>query len=978
MSREWLSTIRNRVRALNLKQNDVYYVGGDDECNEAHGCPPWGLPDALVPCPSQYSNFPNLESLFLKGISLPRNECSIAPLLPNLKVLHYTYCSTSHPQWDEPCGKEYLRALLQGCGQLRELRCNFYQHQFHLLREMASLTALTSLSLHSHGQWCKSSWGELSGAASLPDTISRLVCLQELTLCGPTPTSISPACFSPAIPLHGITLQCENLQRLLDSFTTLHRLESLALDVTGFRCLPDLTPLTSLIRLDIRSSSLSVETAILDWSCLFTDLPWLRVLRVGYIRSLRQLPAEIGCYTSLEVLHLLKLQFSSLPESFGQLGSLTELKLESCTSLTSLPESFSQLQSLQQLVVDDTHLRQVLSEMVELPSCLTSLKICPANLPDCLWSCLSLQRLHVARFQSSSLPEAVGQLTSLTELTITDSDFLQSLPSSLQRLPVLQRVNLRFCCALSHVAPQGLHPQLMNRYSMVHPGAVPPLEFLIHLPSLTTLTLHGCHSLTRLAGLTGASSSRSSSSKSQSSGGGGGSGGCSRLARISISNCGGLSHLPHSLGSLTSLTHLEVVDCHELFALPHSLGNLSSLAELELSRVGLQCLPESFGSLSSLRVLQIVNYCNLRRLPHSFGDLRQLTSLVIEKCSLKLLPGSQGQLVSLQELLIDGEEITLTPQFIPHLPALTALKIVMLKEFPPLNSRQALGVGLFPSLKTLTFKNYREQQQLPKYFWHMSRLTSLTMEDFPKLRSDPDSLLDMPALERLEVAKMRFSAFPPTVSRLSNLTSLVLRDAMPWQGRAALPDWVFRLPALKHLLVDDQYIAALPEELGSLSRLESLRIVAPRLKDLPASLGQLGKLTSLTLEGCKKMRHLPNSFTQLVALKRLWLMDCRWLVSLPLVDGQLPGVCKLVVRSCPWLKMQVNKIQMSEDDEEVERGEGIMEGMNEGDEVEGREGNVEETGEGGEEESWEGSMDRMGESDQEEEVGKGRCGCGCM
>ena len=959
VSREWLSATRNGVRALNLKhadvrdrRNDVFFDGSYDKFDEGRSPSPRGVPDALVPYPYQLSNFPNLESLFLKGIAKPRIECSIAPSLPNLKALHYTYCSVSQSEWDETGGQpeEYLRAVLRGCVQLRELKSDFAMHRFHPLWEIASLTALTSLSLHSRsGSPIQSSWDELCTTACLSDTISRLVCLQELTLCGPTPTSISPACFSPAIPLHGITLQCENLQRLLDSFTTLHRLESLALDVTGFRCLPDLTPLTSLIRLDIRSSSLSVETAILDWSCLFTDLPWLRVLRVGYIRSLRQLPAEIGCYTSLEVLHLLKLQFSSLPESFGQLGSLTELKLESCTSLTSLPESFSQLQSLQQLVVDDTHLRQVLSEMVELPSCLTSLKICPANLPDCLWSCLSLQRLHVARFQSSSLPEAVGQLTSLTELTITDSDFLQSLPSSLQRLPVLQRVNLRFCCALSHVAPQGLHPQLMNRYSMVHPGAVPPLEFLIHLPSLTTLTLHGCHSLTRLAGLTGASSSRSSSSKSQSSGGGGGSGGCSRLARISISNCGGLSHLPLSLGSLTSLTHLEVVDCHELFALPHSLGNLSSLAELELSRVGLQCLPESFGSLSSLRVLQIVNYCNLRRLPHSFGDLRQLTSLVIEKCSLKLLPGSQGQLVSLQELLIDGEEITLTPQFIPHLPALTALKIVMLKEFPPLNSRQALGVGLFPSLKTLTFKNYREQQQLPKYFWHMSRLTSLTMEDFPKLRSDPDSLLDMPALERLEVAKMRFSAFPPTVSRLSNLTSLVLRDAMPWQGRAALPDWVFRLPALKHLLVDDQYIAALPEELGSLSRLESLRIVAPRLKDLPASLGQLGKLTRLTLESCNKLQRLPGSFTQLVALKQVWLMDCRSLESVPLVNGQLPGGCTVVVRGCPQLELHVNKMHMG--------------GMSEGDQEVGRR-------------VW--SINGISESDEEEEVGDGRCGCGCM
>ena len=233
----------------------------------------------------------------------------------------------------------------------------------------------------------------------------------------------------------------------------------------------------------------------------------------------------------------------------------------------------------------------------------------------------------------------------------------------------------------------------------------------------------------------------------------------------------------------------------------------------------------------------------------------------------------------------------------------------------------------------------------------MSLLTSLTMKDFPKLRSNPDSLLDMPALERLEVVSMCLSAFPPAVSCLCNLTSLVLRDkrSMWWRGCAALPDWVCQLPALKHLSVVDQYIAALPEGLGSLSRLESLRIVAPRLKDLPASLGQLGKLTRLTLESCNKLQRLPGSFTQLVALKQVWLMDCRSLESVPLVNGQLPGGCTVVVRGCPQLELHVNKMHMG--------------GMSEGDQEVGRR-------------VW--SINGISESDEEEEVGDGRCGCGCM
>ena len=928
VSREWLSATRNGVRALNLKRaNERGYDDIDDEWDESHS-----LPAALNPSPDQFSNFPNLESLFLKGISVPPIECSIAPSLPNLKVLHYTYTNLDFVrfrlhQWGTTGSEEYLRALLQGCMQLRELRCDFQKNHFHLLREMASLTTLTSLSLYTQaqGKWYTDSWGELSGAASLSDTISRLVRLQELTLCGPTPPSISPACFSPDSPLRSITLRCENLEQLPHSFTTLHRLESLELNVNSFRHLPDLIPLTSLTRLDVQGSGMKGTNV--DWSCLFSDLPRLRVLRVSSIQSLRQLPEVIGCYTSLEVLHLLELPFSSLPESFGQLRSLTELKLESCRSLTSLPESFCQLQSLQQLVVDhrDTHHRLVLPETVELPSCLTSLTVCLAHLPDSLWSCLSLQKLHVENLESASLPEAVGQLTSLTELTISHCPDLVSLPASLQRLPLLQSVTLSYCFELSRVVPQRFHPKLMNVFGMVHGRAVPPLEFLIRLPSLTSLTLYYCNSLTRLPGFRASSSSSSSSSSSNSSGGSGGGGSSSsRLARICITHCNGLSHLPQSLGSLTSLTYLELAACYDFLTLPHSMGGLSSLASIVLSNLDLKNVPESFGLLSSLRVLQIIGCHKLRRLPHSFGQLRQLTSLTIQSCPLELLPGSQGQLTSLRELLIDGRGITLTPELLPHLPALTSLKILWVKQFPPLTNRQAPGLGLLPSLKTLPSAKcgdqHQQQQQLPKHLWQVSRLTSLTMRDFRKLRSNPDSLLDMPALERLEVVYACLSAFPPAVSRLRNLTSLVLHNASPQQGCPALPDWICQLPALKRLSVGDRYIEDLPEGLGSLSKLESLWIKAERLQDLPASLGQLGKLTELILECCKKLQRLPDSFTQLVRLKRVWLMHCCLLASVPMVDGRLPGGCKLVQRECPRLKLQVNNVHvevMSEGDKDL-------------------------------------------------------------
>ena len=855
VSREWLRATRNGVKALNL-------------CRITDPT----LTAAFVPSPSQLSHFPNLETLIVGAISAAPIECSVAPSLPNLKVLHYTY---GVGLFNDTC-KRYLHTVLQGCVQLRELRCDFSVYQFHLLREIASHTALTSLSLHSQGGCREDSWGGLLGRASLRDTISRLVCLQELTLCAPTPISIPSACFSPDSRLRSITLRCGKLQRLPSTFTTLQRLESLELDVDSFRRPPDLTLLTSLTSLVIHDSQREGEA--LDFRPLFSDLPWLRVLVVRSRNALEQVPAEIGCYTRLEALRLSFSEISSLPEPFGQLSSLKWLTLEGC-SLSCLPETFSQLQQLNVLRLVSQYQPQELVETVELPGTLNSLEVGRSLLhqPDSLWSCLSLQELEVANLESASLPEAMGQLTSLTKLTVSLCRNLRSLPASLHLLPLLQSVALEYCGALTRVAPpQGPTPRFLNGDGVVHTGAVPLLDFLIHLSSLTSLTLHSCHGLEGIPRLRLYSSSSSSS----------------RLTRMRISKCSNLAHLPHSLGSLSSLTYLEVATCTKLRSLPESLGSLSSLASLKLKSLGLTSLPHT-----------------LRSLPHSFGHLGQLTSLAVQDCTLELLPASQGRLSSLQELLIDGEGITLTPDFLRNLPALTSLELVRLREFPALtglSSRQAPGLELFSSLKALAFTHCEELQQLPPHVWHITSLTSLRMYDCKKLCCHADSVLDMPALERLEVIRVDLNAFPRAVSCLSNLTSLILDSVTSRDSSITLPGWVCHLPALKHLSVEDNRMAALPEGLGGLSMLESLRITGPRLTDLPMSLGQLSKLTALALVNCVKLQHLPDSFTQLVALKRVGLTDCKSLVRVPLVDGQLPGRCELLVRRCRLLNLHVN------------------------------------------------------------------------
>jgi Leucine-rich repeat (LRR) protein len=65
----------------------------------------------------------------------------------------------------------------------------------------------------------------------------------------------------------------------------------------------------------------------------------------------QQLPDNLTALTALKKLSLEYLDISSLPDGFGSLTGLEELKAHKCKSLDSLPDSFCNLNCLQKLHV---------------------------------------------------------------------------------------------------------------------------------------------------------------------------------------------------------------------------------------------------------------------------------------------------------------------------------------------------------------------------------------------------------------------------------------------------------------------------------------------------------------------------------------------------------------------------------------------------------------------------------------------------
>lgn len=115
-----------------------------------------------------------------------------------------------------------------------------------------------------------------------------------------------------------------------------------------------------------------------------------------YKKTLTSLPESIGNLKSLTNLNLWNNQLTSLPESIGNLTSLENLDLGN-NQLTSLPESISNLKSL-------TNLNLKLNRLNDLPESIGNLT--------------SLKNLDLKGNKLSSLPESICNLKSLTNLNM--------------------------------------------------------------------------------------------------------------------------------------------------------------------------------------------------------------------------------------------------------------------------------------------------------------------------------------------------------------------------------------------------------------------------------------------------------------------------------------------------------------------------------------------------------------------------------
>lgn len=265
-------------------------------------------------------------------------------------------------------------------------------------------------------------------------------------------------------------------------------------------------------------------------NALATRCPRLRHL------SLRQqsespltMPASFVHLQELQTLRLGNKHSSlltSLPDSLGELRSLTELDIRS-QGLESLPVSLGNLSNLTCLVVESRGLTILPSTLGNLISLVTLRLQCRRlhRLPDSIGDLRCLKRLHVSA-SVQEIPRTLGALSQLTRLDISSCYQLNTLPESLEHLKQLRSL--------------GIGPGLHSYNSVLTNFRL--LKYL-HLSNFRGRILPSLKDLTHLKAL-------------------------------SISFCDALTSLPDCLGSLEKLAKLTIKQCPLLMGLPAALSRI--------------------------------------------------------------------------------------------------------------------------------------------------------------------------------------------------------------------------------------------------------------------------------------------------------------------------------------------------------------------------------------------------------------------
>jgi leucine-rich repeat protein SHOC2 len=269
------------------------------------------------------------------------------------------------------------------------------------------------------------------------------------------------------------------------------------------------------------------------------------------------LPESTGNLSSLTSLNLYDNKLDTLPESLGNITNLTRLNLGR-NQLVTLPDSIINLSNLTSLFLNDNRI-EILPKALTGLSSLIKLFLkgnMLTNLPDSLDRLVSLKELYLENNLLTALPNSISNLEHLKELYLSNNPWKDL--SILNEIYSLERV---YCFGVL----------LHHRYWTY--ASDWKAEWILNETNAATrhalVKQFGCENLIKKLASFDTNARRKKNAD------------CTNEFKLDISNQQ-LYTLSHNIGDLTYLTKLNLED-NQLTSLPKSIENLSRLKWLDIS-----------------------------------------------------------------------------------------------------------------------------------------------------------------------------------------------------------------------------------------------------------------------------------------------------------------------------------------------------------------------------------------------------------
>ncbi|KAB1670444.1 hypothetical protein ES319_1Z167200v1 [Gossypium barbadense] len=253
------------------------------------------------------------------------------------------------------------------------------------------------------------------------------------------------------------------------------------------------------------------------------------------------------------------------------------------------------------------------------------------NSTSSLFRLVHLQKLNLAKnhFNYSVIPYALGNLSMLTNLNLSSSEFSGQIPSEISNLHRLSSLDLSYVDLASPIPSVLANLSSLTSLNLDSCGlqGMFPLA-IFQLPKLETIWL------VRNSDLKGYLPEFNFSTK---------------LKELALWNTRFSGELPASIGNLDSLEYLGLGNCNFTGSVPFTLGNLLNLKFLNLGNNSFTGLvPPTLGNLTKLCKLYLQSNHFTGVIPSELTNLTQLTFLDLQG---NMLQGSVPSSISRLEKL---------------------------------------------------------------------------------------------------------------------------------------------------------------------------------------------------------------------------------------------------------------------------------------------------------------------------------------